>query len=146
MLSCCRFESDSLDECVEVIDYAVVEAVELRSPLVSDSGIGADRVKKTRGQRGVDTLEQLQEDETDRVSLRQKLMAAGTWKSGDESLGSQLAEIVAERGKRIAVRGTSERLDDVRVDLRGSKAIAGGDVREAHEGVHQGELAGVIEP
>ena len=73
-------------------------------------------------------------------------MAAGTWKSGDESLGSQLAEIVAERGKRIAVRGTSERLDDVRVDLRGSKAIAGGDVREAHEGVHQGELAGVIEP
>jgi len=50
-LSCCRFESDSLDECVEVIDYAVVEAVELRSPLVGDSGIGADRVEKTRGQR-----------------------------------------------------------------------------------------------
>lgn len=34
----------------------------------------------------------------------------------------------------------------MRVDLRSGKAIAGGDVREAHEGVHQGELAGTIEP
>ena len=50
---------------------------------------------------------------------------------GDEPLGSQLGEIVAERGKRIAVWGTSERLDDVRVYLRRGKAIAGGDVREA---------------
>ena len=74
------------------------------------------------------------------------MIAAGTWKPGDEPLGAQLGEIVAERGKRIAVRGTSERLDDVRVDLRSGEAIAGGDVREAHEGVHQGELAGVIEP
>ena len=65
---------------------------------------------------------------------------------GDEPLGSQLGEIVAERGKRIAVGGASERLDDVRVDLRSGKAIAGGDVREAHEGVHHGELAGMIEP
>ena len=65
---------------------------------------------------------------------------------GDEPLGSQLGEIVAERGKRIAVWGTSERLDDVRVYLRRGKAIAGGDVREAHEGVHQGELAGMIDP
>jgi hypothetical protein len=57
VLSCCRFKSDSLDEWVEVIDYAVVQAVELGSPLVSDSCIGADRAKKTRGQRGVDALE-----------------------------------------------------------------------------------------
>jgi hypothetical protein len=32
------------------------------------------------------------------------------------------------------------------VDLPSGKAIAGGDVREAHESVHQCELAGVIEP
>jgi hypothetical protein len=62
----------------------VVEPVELRSPLVSDSGIGADCAKKSRGQRGVDALEELQEDETDRVSLRQELIAAGVWKLGDE--------------------------------------------------------------
>ena len=146
MFSCCSFESDSLDECIKVIDDPVVEAVELRSPLVSDSGISADGTKKSRGQRGVDALEELQEDEADRVSLRQELIAVGTWKLGDEPLGSQLGEIVAERGKRIAVGGASERLDDVRVDIRSGEAIAGSDVREAHEGMHQGELAGVIKP
>jgi hypothetical protein len=45
--------------------------------------------------------------------LRQELVAAGTGKLGDEPLGSQLGEIVAERRKRIALRGASERLDDV---------------------------------
>ena len=34
----------------------------------------------------------------------------------------------------------------MRVDLASGEAIAGGDVREAHEGVHQGALAGVIKP
>ena len=56
-LSCGRFEPDSVDECIKIIDEPVVETVELRSPLVSDSGIGADGAKKTRGQRGVDALE-----------------------------------------------------------------------------------------
>ena len=56
-LSCGSFEPDSLDECIKVIDDSVVDAVELSSPLVSDSGVGADGVKKTRGERGVDALE-----------------------------------------------------------------------------------------
>jgi hypothetical protein len=32
------------------------------------------------------------------------------------------------------------------VDLHGGEVIAGSDVCEAHEGMHQGELAGVIKP
>ncbi len=76
-----------------LIKAPVVEAVELRSPLVSGFGITADGIKKTRGQRGIDALEQFEEDEADRVSLRQVLIAAGTWKPGDEPLGSQLGEI-----------------------------------------------------
>ena len=60
------------------------------------------------------------------------MIAAGTRKLGDEPLGSQLGEIVAERGKRIAVGGASERLDDVRVDIRSGEAIAGSDVRAAY--------------
>jgi hypothetical protein len=34
----------------------------------------------------------------------------------------------------------------VSVDLDGGEVIAGSDVREAHEGMHQGELAGMIKP
>jgi hypothetical protein len=49
----CGFEANGLDERVEIIDNAVVEAIELRALLVIDFGISADRAKKTCGQRGV---------------------------------------------------------------------------------------------
>jgi hypothetical protein len=53
----CGFEADGLDERIEIIDDAVVEAIELRALLVRDFGISAERAKKTCGQRGVDALE-----------------------------------------------------------------------------------------
>ena len=34
----------------------------------------------------------------------------------------------------------------MRIEFCGGNAVAGGDVREAHEGVHQGKLAGMVEP
>ena len=49
--------------CIKIIDDPVVEAVELGSPLVGDCGIGADRAEETRSQRGVDSFEQLQEQQ-----------------------------------------------------------------------------------
>ena len=70
------------------------------------------------------------------------MIAAGTRKLGDEALGPQLREIVAQRGKGIAFGGASEGFDDVRMDFRGGEGVAGGNVRKAHERVHQGELAG----
>jgi len=145
VLSCGGFEPDGLDECIKVIDDPVVQAVEKRPLLVRDSGIGANGAEETRGKRGVDAFEQLQEHQADRVSLREELIAAGVWKLGDETLGPELGQVVAERGKRIAFGGTSERLDDVRMEFCGGEAVAGGDVRKAHEGVHQGKLAGMME-
>ena len=53
----CGFEADGLDERIEIIDDAVVEAIELRALVVRDFGISAERAKKTCGQRGVDALE-----------------------------------------------------------------------------------------
>ena len=146
MLSCSGFEADGPEECIKIIDDPVVEAVELGSPLVGDSGIGAGRAEETRSQRGVDSFEQLQEQQADRVTLRGELIAARIRKFGNETLGPQFGKIVAERGERIAFGSTSERLDDVWMDFRGGKVVAGGNVREAHESVHQGKLAGMIEP
>jgi hypothetical protein len=57
VLSCGGFEADGPDECIKIIDDPVVEAVELGSPFVGDSGIGADRAEETRSQRGVDSFE-----------------------------------------------------------------------------------------
>ena len=69
------------------------------------------------------------------------MIAARVWKLGDEPLGPELGEIVAERGKLIAIGRAFECLDDVGVDFDGGEGIASGNVREAHEGMHEGEFA-----
>ena len=74
------------------------------------------------------------------------VIAARVWELGDEAFGPELGEVVAERAERIAVRRASECFDDVGVDFRGAERIVSGNVREAHEGVHQSELPWVIEP
>ena len=131
------FEADSLDECVKVIDDAVVEAVKLRPLLIRDFGIGADGAEETRRERGVDSFEQFQENQADGIPLPEELIAAGVWKLGNEPLGPQLGEVITQRGKRIVFGSTSERLDDMRMEFCSGKAVAGGDVRETHEGVQQ---------
>ena len=54
-----------MDEGIEVIDNALIEAIELRSLGVVDSSIRADGAEKAGGKRGIDTFEELQEDQTD---------------------------------------------------------------------------------
>jgi hypothetical protein len=61
----CGFEPSGLDEGIEVIDNALIEAIELRSLGVVDSSIRADGAEKAGGKRGIDTFEELQEDQTD---------------------------------------------------------------------------------
>jgi hypothetical protein len=65
LLSCSGLEADGLDQCVKVIDDAVIEAVELRPLLVRGSGVGTDGAEEASGKRGVDSFEQLQEDQAD---------------------------------------------------------------------------------
>ena len=94
-LSCC-FEADRANESVEVIDDALIKAVELRPLLLVDSSIRADGAEKAGGKRRIDALEELQEDQTDCRSEREELRAARVWKRGDEPLGPELGEIVTE--------------------------------------------------
>ena len=86
------FEADGADEGIEIIDDALIEAIELRSLLLVEPGIRADGAEKTSGKRCIDAFEELQEDEADRVSVRQELIAAGVWKLGDEALWPAVLE------------------------------------------------------
>jgi hypothetical protein len=54
-------------------------------------------------------------------------------------------EIVAQRGEGVAIAGAAESLDDLGVDFSGGESTGGGDMREAHEGVHQGEFSWMVE-
>ena len=58
------FEPDGTHEIVEIIDHALIEAIELRSLLVADTGVAANGGKKAGGGRRIDALEQLQKNQT----------------------------------------------------------------------------------
>jgi hypothetical protein len=60
----CGFEPDGADESIEVIDNALIEAIELRALLMVDSSIRTDGTEKARGKRSIDTFEKLEEDQT----------------------------------------------------------------------------------
>ena len=70
------FEADGSDEGIEIVDDVLIEAIELRSPLGFEPCICFDGAEKACGERGIDAFEELQEDEADRVALREELIAA----------------------------------------------------------------------
>jgi hypothetical protein len=56
-------------------------------------------------------------------------------------LARSFEEVVAERGKGVAFRGRAKCIDDMGVDLDRGEGATGGNMREAHEGVHDGQLS-----
>ena len=88
----------------------------------------------------VDAFEELQKDEANRVSLRKQLITARVGELGNKTLGADFREVVAERSERVVLGGAAERFDDGGVDFGRSEGVAGGDVREAHQRVHEGKL------
>src|SRR5271166_2371598 len=82
-------KADSLNELVEIVDDALVEAVELGPVLAVEPGVGLDRREEAGGQRGVDAFEELQEDEADRVAVGKEAVAARVRQLFDEALGAK---------------------------------------------------------
>ena len=139
------FEADRSDEGVEIVEDALVKAVELRSPLGFELSIRLEGAEKARREWGIDAFEELQEDKTDRVSLREELIAARVGELCDKALGTELREVIAERSERVMFGGAAECFDDGGVDFGSGEGIAGRNVCEAHERMHEGELPRVIE-
>ena len=83
------FEADGSDEGIEIVDDALIKAIELRSPLGFEPGICFDGAEKTCREWGVDAFEELQEDEADRVSLREELIAARIGELGNKAFGAE---------------------------------------------------------
>jgi hypothetical protein len=134
-----------VNERVEVVDDPLVGAIELRSGLAGKRCVGPHRRDEAGGQRSVDALEELQEDEADRIALGQEPVARGVRQLFDETSGAQFGEIVAQRGEGVAIGGRAEGVANARVEVVCREAVGGGDMTEAHERVHERELPRVIE-
>ena len=139
------FQADGVNEGVEVIDAALVEAVELRSAVAWKRCVGLDRREQAGGQRSVDALEELHEDEADRIALGQEPAAAGAPRLFDETFCAQFGEIVAERGEGAAIGGAAESVANPSGELGCGEAVGGGDMTEAHERAHERESPRIVE-
>jgi hypothetical protein len=70
------FEADGADQGIAIVDDTLIEAIELRLPLRFEPSVGFDGAEKACCEWGIDAFEELQEDEADRVSVREELIAA----------------------------------------------------------------------
>jgi hypothetical protein len=108
-----------------------------------ETGVGADWVEESGGWRGVDSVEEFEENQGDESSPEGKVDNK-TREPGKETFGAKFGEIVTQGGERIALRRASESLDDEGMDFCGGKCIGAGNIGEAYEGMHDGKLARVV--
>ena len=73
------------------------------------------------------------------------MITARVGEFGDKALGAEFGEVVAKGSERVAFTGAAKRFEDGGVELGRGEGIAGRDVCEAHERMHESELARVIE-
>jgi hypothetical protein len=66
----------------------------LRSPLGFEPFVSFDWAEKACREWGIDAFEKLQEDEADRVPLREELIASRVGDLGDEAFGAEFREII----------------------------------------------------
>ena len=57
------FEADRADERVEIVDNALIKAIELGSVFGLQASITSDGAEKARSERGIDALEEFHKDE-----------------------------------------------------------------------------------
>src|ERR1043166_2856669 len=69
----------------------------------------------------------------------------GVRKFLDQPLGAQFGEFIAEGSQFISGGGASQRGGDLRVEFAGGEGSCRRQVREADQGMHQRQLAGMIE-
>jgi hypothetical protein len=73
------------------------------------------------------------------------MVAARAGQLLDESFGSEFGEVVSKSGQAVRLGGGTERGDGMRVDFRGAEGPRCRDLSETDQGVHQGELSGIVE-
>src|SRR5213593_3627956 len=85
------FETDGVHKFVEIVNDALIEAVQLRSLLPLELAVCRDGRQQTGSQGRVDPLEQFQEYQADRVAVAHPAIAPGTRNSFHQSLGEKRA-------------------------------------------------------
>jgi hypothetical protein len=113
--------------------------------LSRQGGIAGNRIEQSGGEGSAESVEQLQEDQADRISLGRQSIAARTRQFLDEAFGAELGEVVAGRAEVVLFHGRAQGGGHVRMDFAGAEGAGRCDLSEAHQGMHYGQLPGIVE-
>jgi hypothetical protein len=79
--------TDRVQQLVQVVDDALMEAIELATLGIWQRGVSAKRLEQACGQGCVDSFKEFQEDEGNRVPLGPELVSARVWQFVDQPFG-----------------------------------------------------------
>lgn len=102
-------------------------------------------MQESGGQRCIDPFKEFEEDQANRVAVREQTVASGAVDFDQQAFGSQLGEIVSQRSEAVVVGGRAQRSENIGVDLGRGEHATGGNVGKAEQCMHQCELAGMVE-
>ncbi len=88
-------QADGGPQGVQVGGDPLIESGESVTSLLSDSGVRDHGTEHSRGERGVDALEELQKQDADAGALGQASIATGGRDVLDEAFRTQFREVVA---------------------------------------------------
>src|SRR2546422_758551 len=139
------FQTDSLDEIVQGLNDGGISTIESRDLFFWDGLVRGKGLQNAGSQRSIDFFIKLQEHQTDLIAVGEKPVAAGMRDLFHQTLGAQLPEVITERSQLVLFRCPPEGLQGLRVQVAGGEGAFGGEVAKAHQGVHEGQLSGLIQ-
>lgn len=138
-------QTDSFHQFVEIVGHALVQAVNLRLPLLLQCSVAGKRTKQSCSKRSVDALEELEKEQRDGVAGGQQAISAGVRQFPNQRFGPELQQVIAQRCQTVVGRGTAERFNDIRIEFCRGERGTGSDVCEPDQCVHQRQLTRMIE-
>lgn len=125
------FQSDRLGEFVERGDDCTIEFIESGDLLRWELRVSGKGGQQPCGERGIDLLEQFEENDAQAITLGGKFVSAGSRDFLDQSLAAKLRQVVTEGTQFVLSFGTAESFCDGKVNLFRGKAVADGEMAEA---------------
>ena len=139
------FQTDRIDELIKREGHSAIEFVELTCFGVHEAAVIVERLENGAGKRCVEFFEKLQINDADAIAVGGQAIAAEFGEPLDEAFRAQFGKIVAQGAESVFGSRAAEGCGSVAVDFSRGEAVLSGDVREADQGMHQGELSGMIE-
>ena len=97
-------ETNGHHQLIEIINDALIKAVELRSFLLLQFLVPREGLEEASRKRSVDFFEELQEHQADGISFREQSIPAGLGDLLHEALGPELGKIVPQRSQTVLFR------------------------------------------